>query len=597
MSITIHDEDTLYSIFKKRVTATPSTYAYHQFNEVEEVWHSYTWQQVFEQVLLYRSALQGEALSAGDRVAIMLRNSVEWIIFDKAAMSLGLITVPIYSGDNIGNCTYILNDSEAELVLVGNKQQLNTIMSVADELSFLQRIISLATVSDSVDARVTDIQNWLVNPISDKPRDVSAAMNEKSNIHADDLATIIYTSGTTGHPKGVMLTHKNIIKNLVSVPFFDVSEQDIFVSFLPLSHAFERTIGCYFTTAKGAQVVFARSMTTLMGDIKHWRPTALISVPRFYERVADYVQKKARSPLAKLLIKLTIMFGRYRNESSPDHVLVRLSAPLWRILDRLIAAPMRQSFGGRLRFAISGGAPLDPKINHMLTAFGISVYQGYGLTETAPVIAVNRPGDNVPESVGPPVLGVEVRIGEQDEILTRSACVMSGYWKLDSATRKAIDNDGWLHTGDTGKMDDHQRIYITGRIKDIIVMANGEKMPPADMEMALMNDPLIEQSMVYGEGRAFLIALIVPDQTILAEQMQSLKIESMHHPKMISLLKRRIKRLLVSFPGYARVRQVIMIKDPWTVDNDMMTATLKIKRKKVVAKYIDQIEAIYQTLK
>ena len=579
--------DTLYSIFRNRVEQTPTDEAYCQYDVIDQAWHTYSWNEIAVQVAHWQQALKKEGLEYGDRVAMMLKNCTEWIVFDQAAISLGLVTVPLFSHDNVDNCTYILHDCGARLLLLGDQQQLDQLRPKLVELPALKTILCLSLEDSSVQERVFSVKDWLA-PHQGKTELVP------NMVSVTDLATLVYTSGTTGKPKGVMLTHGNIIKNaLYSSKTLNFDENNTLLSFLPLSHIFERVAGYYMTIIIGARVVFARSINTLLEDLKQHRPTVLLSVPRVYEQVYHKLQRKFHTLPLRWLLTAAIAAGTLPKSGFS---YTSLFQPL---LDKLLGSKVRDVFGGRLRYAVSGGAPMAEEIAHTLIALGIPIYQGYGLTEAAPVISVNIPGSNVPESVGMPISGIEVRIDDNGELLTRSDCVMQGYWNLPEATKEAIDHDGWLHTGDIAQMDAEGRLFITGRIKEIIVMSNGEKVPPADMEMALLSSPLISQVMIYGEARPFLIALVVVDREIVMQQAGKLGIpensESLStHSALVRELKKQIKKYVVSFPAYAKIRQVVLVDQPWTVESNMLTPTLKMKRTAIVAAYADKIEAAYR---
>ena len=564
---------TLDGLLRWRAAQTPQAVAYHQFDDARAEWRAWHWAEISAEVERWRHALRQHALNPGERVAVMMSNSVEWIVFDQAALAQGLVTVPLFSEDSARNCAHILRDAGARLIVVGNPRQLARINSVADELPALERIICVAELEDAdKGGRVDDLRGWLSAPGEPLPPPAHGD---------DDLATVVYTSGTTGAPKGVMLTHRNILKNAQAASrVADVRRADRLVSFLPLSHMFERTAGYYLPMLAGAEVAFARSVTTLMEDIAAFKPTVLISVPRIYEQVFAKLEAKLRRSLIGLaLFKLTVAVGKRRRQAP----LYRL---LWQPLDDAVASRIRKVFGGHVRYAISGGAPMPPAIAHTLIGLGIPVCQGYGLTETSPVLSVNLPEDNVPESIGKPLPDVEVKIAADGELLSRSPYVMRGYWNLPDATRGAIDRDGWFHTGDQARMDNDGRLYIIGRIKEIIVMDNGEKAPPADIEQALLADPLVSQVMVYGEGRPFLIACVVAD----AEQMRTYDDAA----SAAAALKRRAAKLLGAFPAYARVRRFIFVSNPWSVDDGTLTPTLKMKRTVIAERCGKEIEEAYR---
>ena len=572
------DVETLDGLFRFRVKQSPQAVAYHQFNPIAHSWRAWRWSEVADEVSCWVNAFQRDGLCLGDRVAVMLPNSIEWVVFDQSALSLGLVTVPLFNEDNEQNCAHILRESSVRIIVVGNLRQLAKIKSVLDTLPSLEKIVCVETLKDKAkDKNIVALQDWL-------PKEGVPETTMLSKHTGGDMATIVYTSGTTGPPKGVMLTHANILKNAqASSQVADIIKEDRLVSFLPLSHMFERTAGYYLAMLVGAEVAFARSVLSLIEDIEKFKPTVLISVPRIYEQVLDKLEVKLRRSLwAYGLFKLTVAVGRHRAH-------VPLYQLIWPVLDCVMASRIRKIFGGRLRYAISGGAPMSPAITHTFLALGVPICQGYGLTETGPVISVNRLNDNVPKSVGAPLPGVEIAIGDEGELLTRSEYVMQGYWKHHDATQKAIDNAGWLHTGDKAKIDDAGRIYIVGRIKEIIVMANGEKVPPVDVEQALLADPMVLQVMVYGEARPFLIALVVVDSEKISTQ-KDLEYATKN-------LKQRSVKLLNQFPSYTRVRRFILINEPWSIDNGMLTPTLKMKRSVIADCYREQIKQAYHFLR
>ncbi len=332
----------------------------------------------------------------------------------------------------------------------------------------------------------------------------------------DSLATIVYTSGTTGRPKGVMLSHRNIIYNAdAALDIVQMSAEDTLLSFLPLSHTFERTVGYYIPMMVGATIAYARSIPELGEDLINIKPTILISVPRIYERVYNKIQAglAEKSPLAGKLFKLAVETGWQRFLHRQGRGGWQPAFLLWPLLDKLVAGKIMAKLGGNMHMAASGGAPLPPPIARVFIGLGLNLIQGYGLTETSPILTANPVADNVPDSVGIPLRGTELRVAENDELLARGPGIMLGYWDDEEATRAAIDDEGWFRTGDKARIENNH-VYITGRIKEILVLANGEKVPPADMEMAIALDPLFEQVLVIGDNRPYLSAIIVlePEQ-------------------------------------------------------------------------------------
>jgi len=367
-----------------------------------------------------------------------------------------------------------------------------------------------------------------------------------------------------------------------------------------LSHTLERTAGYYLPMMAGAGVAYSRSVAQLANDLQIARPTVLVAVPRIFERVYGRIKDQLSHQPAfhRWLFNATVRAGWRRFQRGQRRAGWRIDQLFWPLLRRVVADKIIQRLGGRLRIAVSGGAPLSPEVARVFLALGVPLLQGYGLTETSPVVSVNPVDDNEPASVGVPLRGIKVRIGESDELLVRSPGVMLGYWNNHAATAEMIDANGWLHTGDQARIKGHH-IYITGRLKDILVLSNGEKVPPADMEMAITLDPLFEQVLVLGEGRPYLSALVVLNADLwpgLAQEcgLDPMAYASLEHPRLLGLLQGRIKLALKDFPGYAKIRRVTALLEPWTVENGLTTPTLKVKRKQVLDRYAPQVRAMYE---
>lgn len=587
---------TLCGLFRARVAATPDQVAYRQFDEGRAAWVSFTWAQVAGQVARWQAALVKEGLAPGDRVAVMMKNCVEWVIFDQAALTLGLITVPLYLDDRPDNAGFILQHAGAKLLLVEGRHQNKKLAEILALAPALQRVVMLVAPENgqSIEpGRCEVLDDWLA-AAAGTPVPVQLS-------GTDQLASIVYTSGTTGRPKGVMLTHENMLWNaFYASQCADFHDHEVFLSFLPLSHTLERTAGYYLPMQLGAEVAYARSIAQLAKDLLDIRPTVLISVPRIYERVYGRIRDGLvkKGPLAARLFNLAVQVGWRRFEYSQGRASWHPELLLWPLLRKLVAGNVTTKLGGRLRIAISGGAALSPEISRVFIGLGVPVYQGYGLTETSPVVCVNRPDSNVPAGIGQPMPGIEVKIGDNDELLTRSRCIMRGYWENDEATRAMIDVEGWLHSGDKARVDANGHYAIVGRIKDIIVLNNGEKVPPSDMESAILLDPLFEQVMVVGEGKPYLAALTVLNEEHWQTFAESLSIDpkqpaSLSDPKVVKALTRRVADHLKHFPGYAQIRRLHPVLTPWTVDNGLLTPTLKVKRNKVLDLNRAAVEAMY----
>jgi len=586
---------TLYGLFLEREKQTPDTVAYRYFDNRQEIWLALTWAQMRDQVARWQAALLRENLAAGDRVALMLRNCPQWVMFEQAAMSLGLVVVPLYTVDRPDNAAYIIDNAQARVLLFETDEQWQEMRSVREQLGCVQRMVSLDKITDGDEPRMSCADAWLP---------AEAVLQPEHPRNRDELATIIYTSGTTGKPKGVMLSHHNILYNAyASLNTFKegLDSTDIFLSFLPLSHTFERTAGYYMAMMAGAAVGYARSIPLLADDMKIIRPTVLASVPRIYERIYNAIHAKLEEgpPLRLKLFTLTVEAGWDRFEYQQGRGAWTAKMLLWPLLKKLVAAKVMDRLGGRLRLSVSGGAALPPKVSRLFIALGLPLVQGYGMTETSPVVCVNHVEDNRPSTVGPPLEGIQIRIGEQNALLVKGPCNMLGYWNNLEATAAMIDKDGWLNTGDTASIGLSGHVTITGRLKEIIVMSNGEKVPPADMEEAILRDNLFDQVMVYGEGHSTLLVLAVVNPDKWKEFARQVGVradmpESLHDTRVEQQVLQRISEQIREFPGYAKVRRVLLQTEPWSIENGMMTPTLKLKRAQVVVHFSEQIKQLYE---
>jgi long-chain acyl-CoA synthetase len=581
----------LAGLFLARASKKPDATAYRHYNRVSGQWTDISWKQMIRTVTGWRAAFAVEGVSAGDRVAIMLANSPEWVAFEQAALSLGLIVVPLYANDRPENIAYILDNTDARILLCPGVSYRQHLAPVLDGLGSLQRIVTIDSGQTGPTAgRVTDVSAWLPRP----PEDATSYTPTTS-----ETATIVYTSGTTGPPKGVMLSHRNILENCYSgLQCMDIYPEDIFLSFLPLSHMLERMGGYYLPMMAGATVAFARSIPDLGEDLLTVKPTVLVAVPRIFERIYGGIMTTLSSrpkPVAALFhsaVETGWQSFQHKQGRAPWSVSL-LAQPL---LDILVARKVRDKLGGKLRTIITGGAPLSAEISKLFIGLGLPLYQGYGLTETSPVVSVNRVEDNRPEGVGRPLPGVEVKIGEENELLVRGSCVMQGYWRNKEATDRTIDPDGWLHTGDKAVVEDGH-VRITGRLKEIIVLSNGEKIAPTDLEMAISMDPLFELALVLGEGRPFLTLLAVLNGPLWQELAEELGVspgpESLDLPEVRSAVLGRVEKLLARFPGFVFIKDVTLSLKPWTVDDGLLTPTLKLRRSVIEKHMADKIRRMY----
>ena len=584
----------LGDLLRLRVKMTPDAPAYRQFDPESDRWRTRQWKEIGQRVERCRAALYGSALEPGDRVAVMLNNSVEWVVFEQAAISAGYVVVPIYFRDTPGNAAYILGDSDSRLLLVGESLKWEQMIQHRDVFPSLETVVAIdGEPADSAGCRVFHYPDWMNRAEGDRG---------PAELDGDSLATIVYTSGTTGRPKGVMLSHRNILSNAVAISAAVPAYQgDVFLSFLPLSHMLERTGGYYYPMMTGSEVVFSRSFDLLAQDLVAVRPTVLISVPRVFERAYTRIEAEfaGRSVYVRKLFDLTQRIGwaRFLWRQGRGDPPAWWQNALWPLLDRVVGRKILSRLGGRLRVTISAGGPLERRIAQCFLGLGLPVLQGYGLTETSPAVSGNLASDNVPESVGPPLPGVKIRLGENNELLVAGPCVMLGYWKRPDATREVIDPDGWLKTGDIAEIIDG-KIYIRGRIKDILVTSTGEKVPRADLESAIGFDPLFEQVLVIGEGKPYLSALVVLNSDKWREWAEQLQVDPDNPDHLAGEAVRnaalaKIDTCLSEFPSYARVRAVHLTLDPWTVENELLTSTLKPRRRFIMQRYAGEIDELY----
>lgn len=589
--ITPEQAGTLHGLFLERVLRSPDKVAYRYFQQ--NAWCEITWREMHHQVARWQVALAKQGLQQGDRVAIMLRNCPQWMMFDQAAMSLGLVVVPLYIVDRPDNLAFIINNADVKALLFETAEQWQALCTVRDQLTGVQCFVSVDNVPNGGDVRLHSVADFLPP---------SAQLQPAPSCEIGALASIIYTSGTTGKPKGVMLSHSNMLSNAhATLDTFYVRGDDVFLSFLPLSHTFERTLGYYLTVMTGATVAFARSIPQLSEDLQTIRPTLLISVPRIYERVYGAIRTKLDegSPIKRMLFKLAVDVGWARFEHEQGRGGWKMSFLLWPILQKLVAQKIMDKLGGRLRAAFSGGAALAPEISRVFIGLGLPIIQGYGLTETSPVISGNPQENNFPDSAGRPITDVQVRLGERNELQVKGPNVMLGYWNNPDATRAMINDDGWLSTGDIAHLSKTGHIYITGRIKEIIVMSNGEKIPPTDMELAILHNSMFDQAMVFGEARPYLVVLVVlnpeawqhfcKEAGVKANAPETLADKSIQ-AKVLEHIALNVR----SFPGYAKVNRVLLLQEPWSIENGLLTPTLKLKRAHVVEKFASQIKQLYE---
>lgn len=586
---------TLPDLLRQRIENTPDKIAYRRFDEHAGRWQSFSWADVGILVARWQRALVGEGLAAGGRVGVLLPNGLDWIACDQAALALGLIVVPLYVTDAPSNWAYQLDHAGVQLVVLEHREQW---FRIAEQQAVLPTLLRVVVTDVSPSPSVDDI---LLIPLSRWLPAVAGPITQRT-IAPNDLATIIYTSGTTGPAKGVMLTHRNILAAIDSVlDAVPVHPDDIFLSYLPLAHVFERIIGYYLPLVADAEVAFARSVEALREDLLTIQPTVLLGVPRVYERIYAAVHHRfGQYGLTQAILSWAERLGWQDFEATQGRAkpLPLWQRMVWPILRTLVAMPLRARFGGRIRVLVSGGAHLPEKVGHLMVALGLPLLEGYGLTESAAPVSGNALDDNIIGTAGRPLHGVEVRIADNGELMVRAPSVMAGYWRAPELTRAALTEDGWLHTGDLADLRDG-RLLIRGRLKELLVTSTGENIGPMPIEEAIILDPLFDQALVVGDGRPFLAAIIVVNGEAWPRFAQRLGLppddaEALHAPTTKKAVLARLDQLLTAFPKYAQIRAVHLSPEPWTVNNGLLTTTQKARRHAIETHFSNDIESLYR---
>ena len=596
---------TLPELLEHSVSAWGDKEALRQFDRSSNTWESWTYRELGEHVLEWRRAFAAMGLRPGDRVAILMPNGRDHACADQAALANGLVPVPLHAIDTPGASAFITIDSQACALVTNKLSRWKQIRATGVQMPDLRTVLI-------TDPGETEDHEDGVFHVRSRSSFLEAGKAWAEELPPgpleDDLAGIVYTSGTTGRPKGVMLTHRNVVSNVkATLDCVSPREGDVFLSFLPLSHTFERTAGYYLALATGCAIAYNRSVLLLAEDLKTIRPTVIISVPRVYERIYARVQDKLRKsrPVARKLFDWAVEVG-WRDFCRRNGMPMEKSSRAWldgvirATLLRRMADTLLSQFGGRLRIAISGGAALNHKVARAFCGLGLPIIQGYGMTEASPIIAGNCVELNQPDTVGKPFSNVEVRLGESSEIQIRGPSIMKGYWHRPEDTAAAFTKDGWLRTGDVGGFTAQGMLQIRGRIKEIIVTSTGEKIPPADLESAIETDPLFDQCWIVGENRPYLtlIAVVNPNEwTAFAE---SLKLDpkdpaSLSAAAARTAALRRAKTAAADFPNYALPRAAILTTEVWTIENGLITPTLKLKRGPLGKKFAEDIAHVYAT--
>lgn len=552
-------------------------------------------------VELFASGLASLGVKKGDRVAIISENRPEWAIADLAVVSLGAIDVPVYPTMTAKQTEYIFNDAGVVAVVVSNQYQLNKVMKVAVNVKGLKHII-LMNEKSGVETGALAFNKVMEMGERFRETNPQYLADALKLVRPDNLLTFIYTSGTTGNPKGVMLSHGNLVSNIISsAKVIELHERYTILSFLPLSHSFERMAGYYTAMACGATIAYAESVETVRDNMLEVRPNVVMTVPRLFERIHSRIIKQvdAGPALQRAIfywaVKTGHEFQKARRRSALSPVLKLKNA----IADKLVFAKIRARTGGQMKFFVSGGAALPREFGEFFEAIGLTVIEGYGLTETSPVLTVNRLEAYKFGSVGQVIPGVTLKIAEDGEILARGPNIMQGYWNNPDATAEVIDKEGWFHTGDIGVIDSDGYVYITDRKKHLFVSSGGKNIAPQPIENLFLSSKYIEQFVLIGDRRMFLTALIVPDFDSLKEYADTHKLPYQGNTDLVklkevnALIEQDIQQMQKDLASFERVRKFALLEKPFTIEDGELTPTLKVKRKVVEERYAGLIDGMY----
>jgi long-chain acyl-CoA synthetase len=559
-------------------------------------WCDHSWSSVADRAARLRTGLHNMGIKYGDRVAILCDNSPDWVIVDMAALGLGAIVVPLYTTGGAEETRHVLTDSGARLLALDSAQRLGKVRGLGP-LPALETIV--LTYQDP--ASHQGVGPRIVSLDQASGHDSMPAISG----NRDDLATFIYTSGTTGPAKGVMLSHGNIIANCESnLAALNLNSGDMVLSFLPVAHSFERTAGYYTVMLGGGTIAYAEGLGQIAANLLEVEPTVVLTVPRLLEAVYSRVMRTVENspPARQRIFRAAVAIGTraadYRHQGRP--VPLHLSAAMT-VFRRLVFGKIRAIFGPRLRYLISGGAPLSAEINCLFAAAEVPIVEGYGLTEASPVVSCNLRGRTRIGTVGRPLKNIDVRTGPDGELLVRGPNVMKGYYHRDSETREAIDADGWLHTGDIAQIDAEGYIRIIDRKKDIIVLSGGKNVSAANLESRLASDPFIAQACVIGDRRKHLAAILVPNfETLAARPPDNVRMDQRQPAELVNdralreFFRSRIREFNRPLSDVERIVDFVLTEQPFSQENGELTPTMKVRRRTVQEHYNAQIEALYR---
>ena len=597
-----YQETSMAAIFQNRVEKWGEK-AMCAYKNDKGVYEDISWKQINEMVFDLAGYLLTKGINIQDKVALFSPNRYEWWVSDLAILSTGAVNVPIYATNSAEEARYVIDNSDSKICIVGTKSHLKKVLEVKPKLPNLTEIIIFDDLDKPIEGVITFKEALKIGAVANKRADIDKRIK---SIKTEDIATLIYTSGTTGNPKGVMLTHSNFVSNCNQL--YDVAphlfEYDhTLLSFLPLSHSFERTVGYYLPLYVGKKVVFAGDVSKILDFFQEVRPTFIVSVPRIYEKVhAGIVSKmSAEKPIKQKLFAWAMDVAK-RNLPyiCNDKPRTGMFAIEYAIANKIIFSKLKEKLGlDKLQFALSGGGPLSVSDAEFFLGMGIKVLEGFGLTETAPVTNANRPEKIKAGSVGAPVKDTIVKLSEEGEVLIKGPQVMKGYYKNEAATKEVFTDDGFFKTGDIGVIDSDQYLKITGRIKDLIITSGGKNISPQNIENSLKASQYIEQVAVIGDNRKYLSALIVPAFTELENWAKANNIaftskkDLLNNPEVNKFMLSEIESNMKDYARVEQIRKIKLLENEWSQQTEELTPTLKLKRRVITQKYANEIESLY----
>jgi len=571
--------------------------------KVEKQYRGISYKEYARNVELFAVGLASLGVNKSDRCAIIAENRPEWIVADMAMVCLGVVNVPIYPTLTPKQIEFIFNDAGVKVAIVSNTFQLNKILKIKNDVKTLEHIIVM-NENDATEGTQTYTKMYARGGEFERAHPEFFRESIKRP-KPEDLLTIIYTSGTTGNPKGVMLTHSNMSSNVQesarAIPF---GPEDVFLSFLPLCHSFERMAGYYTAMSCGVMIAYAESVETVRDNLLEIRPTIVTTVPRLFERIHSRILKNVESapPVRQKIFHWAVGVGKEYAKAKRRKNISPVLKLKHAVASKLVFSKLQERTGGRIRFFVSGGAALPKMLGEFFEAVGIQIIEGYGLTETSPVLTVNRLDDYKFGTVGRPIANVEIKIADDGEILARGPNIMKGYFNNSAATAEVIDKDGWFHTGDVGMFDPEGHLMITDRKKHLFVSSGGKNIAPQPIENHFLESKFIDQFVLIGDGRMFLTALIVPEFEMLKEWARAQRIESASEAELVAhvevrkMFQQEIDAIQKDLPNYERVRRFELLPQTLTVENGEITPTMKVKRKVVEQKFAHLIEKMYEKI-